>query len=106
MKARVVILALAIAVSGGSFFAAISGCFSEPKPDCAFLCGLEGQCPSGYFCATDGACKREGLLDGFDCGFRAPADAAVPADAAPDAPVDAAIDAAIDEAVDAAIDAM
>jgi hypothetical protein len=77
-------------------------CYKTPQPDCAFLCGEGGNCPTGYFCAGDGACKRDGLADDFDCGFVAPADAApppgdggidAPLDAPPDAPADAGIDA-------------
>lgn len=100
--ARLLIVVAAAVFSLAAAGAAASGCFSTPTPNCAYLCGTEGQCPDGYFCATDGACKREGLVDGFDCGFRAPPDAGLPIDAAP---ADAAIDAALDAALDAAIDA-
>lgn len=76
--------------------ALITSCFKKPTPDCAFLCGADQSCPDGYFCATDGACKRDGLPDTFDCGFVAPPDASPPSDAgadAPDTPADAASDA-------------
>lgn len=84
---------IAAAALGASL---LTGCFSKPTPDCAFLCGAGQSCPDGYFCASDGACKKDGLADGFDCGFVAPADASPPSDAgadAPNTPKDAAADA-------------
>ncbi len=71
-------------------------CFSTPTPDCAYLCGdgngNSSPCPEGYYCADDGACKRVGVAETFDCGFVAPADAGRVIDAAPPdaAPPDAA----------------
>jgi hypothetical protein len=37
---------------------ALTGCFDAPKPNCAFLCGPEQQCPAGYACSSDGRCHR------------------------------------------------
>ncbi len=102
MKSRIHFALIAAFLGVLALGATAAGCFSTPKPECAFLCGSAGECPADYFCASDGACKRVGLLDTFDCGFRAPPDAAVPSDAAPDAPADATPDAAIDAAIDAA----
>jgi len=99
---KVAVLAIAVAV-----FGLTSGCFKTPQPDCAFLCGAGGSCPTDYFCAEDGVCKRDGIANTFDCGFVAPPDAGIPVDApigidaAPDAPPDAAPDAGLDAGVDA-----
>ena len=93
MKRRTIFVVIATVIAGAAASVTIAACFSKPTPDCAYLCGTEGQCPDGYFCATDGACKREGLLDNFECGFQGPPDASLPFDAAIDGPpIDAAID--------------
>jgi hypothetical protein len=31
----------------------LTGCFDEPRPACAFLCGPTGGCPDGYTCGGD-----------------------------------------------------
>jgi hypothetical protein len=59
-----------------------AGCFSKPKPECAFLCGEGGACPDDYRCAPDGWCKLDSVADTFDCG-ELPADASPPPDEAP-----------------------
>ncbi|HTM23305.1 MAG TPA: hypothetical protein VL172_22440 [Kofleriaceae bacterium] len=73
----------------------LAGCFNQPKPDCAFLCGEASACPDGYSCAADGWCKRDGVSPEPDCGDLPP-DATPPADASSaDAEIgDAADDAA------------
>ncbi len=63
------------------FAAAPIACFSPPSPDCAYLCSSDKRCPDGYYCAQDGACKRNGVAETFDCGFVAPVDAGPAADA-------------------------
>jgi hypothetical protein len=70
---------------------ALAACYKTPSPDCAFLCGADGACPSGYGCASDGVCKRTDLPDDHVCesDLRAPIDAS-PGQA--DAGVDAAPD--------------
>jgi hypothetical protein len=62
----------------------LTGCFSQPKPECAFLCGEGAACPDGYSCATDGWCKLDGVSPEPDCG-ELPPDATAPADATVDA---------------------
>ena len=38
-----------------------AGCYDPPKPDCGFVCGPQGACPSGYTCqARDNRCHRDG----------------------------------------------
>lgn len=106
------------------FFLSLSAtaCFSSPKPECAFACGDEASCPSGYRCVSDGWCKRDDVAESFTCsavslldGATSDAldiDAALIDAASEDAAlVDAAVDATpvdatpIDAAVDADIDA-
>ncbi|MEZ4399437.1 MAG: choice-of-anchor D domain-containing protein [Kofleriaceae bacterium] len=86
---------------------AAGACYAPPRPDCAFLCGSDGSCGDGYYCAPDGWCKRDGVAPTLVCEpgsvDAAPADAAV--DAPPDAVVDAPVDAAVDAPPDAAPDA-
>ena len=38
---------------------AAAGCFSPPRPPCAFSCVDDGLCPAGYSCAADGVCHRD-----------------------------------------------
>ena len=65
-------LRLALAVSlCCTFLLSSSGCFDQPDPNCAFLCGGEtdDECPDGYSCvagttAQDPAwCVRDDLVD-------------------------------------------
>ena len=71
--------------------AAASGCFSKPKPVCAFLCGPSDQCPADYVCsATDNRCHLLESGAPLACDDTLPADAAVVDVAIPDAgPADA-----------------
>lgn len=88
--------------------AALAGCYDTPRPACAFLCGSDNACPSGYTCASDGWCKRDDVGGDYTCGpalpDAAPADAPIDATEI-DAPIDAEVDAAIDAEVDASPDA-
>ena len=70
-----------------------SACFDTPQPDCAFLCSVEGECPDGYRCASDGICKRLDLADNAVCSNVSRQDAAPAPDAMPDAMTDAMPDA-------------
>jgi hypothetical protein len=65
-----------------------AGCFSPPKPDCTFVCGANGACPSGYQCGTDNFCHLPGTpMTGCAVGMEA--------GPAPEAGTDAAVDHAI-----------
>lgn len=89
-----------------------SACYDPPRPACAFLCGTDSSCPSAYYCATDGWCKRESVPDSFVCDV-ASVDASVADAPVADAPVvdapeliDADVDATeLDAPIDADIDA-
>jgi hypothetical protein len=82
----------------------LGACYKTPKPDCGFVCGPGGACPSDYTCASvDNRCHRVGAAADLMCP--APVDASI-IDAVIDAPkVDGAIDAPLDAAIDAPIDA-
>jgi hypothetical protein len=67
-----------------------AGCYETPRPECAFHCGPEGDCPEGYGCQSDGWCKRVDVPDDFECAPPVPDAAPIP-DAGPDAGVDAAV---------------
>ncbi len=92
----------------------LAGCFTAPEPECAFACGEDKNCPSGYRCAGDGWCKRNDVDESFVCSTVSLVDAAAGGDGNVDldaalidaAPADAAlIDAAVIDAapIDAAI---
>jgi hypothetical protein len=85
---------LAAALGFAAAALAASACYDTPRPECAFSCGPEGDCPEGYTCRPDSWCKRAGVDDRFSCP-NSPADAAPPPDAGPDAglPPDAGPDA-------------
>ena len=42
---------------------AVAACYSPPKPDCGFICGAGGACPTDYFCAHDGRCHLNGTSE-------------------------------------------
>jgi FG-GAP repeat/FG-GAP-like repeat len=43
------------------------GCYQPSPPNGALLCSLDRECPTGYHCAVDGACWRDGSdPDPFD----------------------------------------
>lgn len=73
-------------------------CYKTPKPDCAFRCGANDECPDGYLCGNDDQCHlflASGQLAECNPLPVPAADAAVVADAVvmlPDAP-EAEIDA-------------
>lgn len=96
---------VAVGVTAALLAAAIiAACYDVPEPDCGFICGPSEACPSGYTCADDHYCHRNGAPVGLTCGA---VDAAPPIDAAvTDAAADAAGDAGIDAPIDAAPDAM
>jgi hypothetical protein len=54
------VVVLKVIVFLAAVVAAGAGCFSPPQPACAFSCAENGDCPSGYSCADDGVCHREG----------------------------------------------
>lgn len=58
---------------------AAAGCYSPPEPDCGFVCGPGGACPTDYTCASDHHCHHNGAAASLTCG-------PPPVDAAPDAP--------------------
>lgn len=66
---------------------AVVACYETPTPECAFSCGDDGACPTGYTCRPDGWCKREGVTDDFQCAPPRP-DAMPVIDAGPDAGLD------------------
>jgi Cys-rich repeat protein len=43
------------------------GCFQPDQPPCAFSCGDNNVCPTGYSCLDDGYCHRAGHTG--SCGF-------------------------------------
>jgi hypothetical protein len=67
-----------------------SACYDTPRPDCAFLCGPDDECPEGYSC-DEGYCKKDTAPESLECGD--PLLDATPAD-----PVDAGLDAATPDA--------
>jgi hypothetical protein len=67
-----------------------SACYETPRPDCAFVCGPEQECPEGYSC-DEGYCKKDTAPESLECG-----DPLV--DAAPDDEADAGLDAATPDA--------
>ena len=104
MSGRVVPLGVALlslVLGAGLVGAIIASCYNLPEPQCGFICGPNGACPSDYTCAADHHCHKNGAPDSLVCGTP---DAAV--DGPPDAPLDAPmIDAPnTDAAVDAPID--
>ena len=44
-----------------------SACYETPRPDCAFLCGPDEECPQGYSC-DDGYCKKDDAPESLECG--------------------------------------
>lgn len=79
--------------------ALVTGCFDPPKPACAFLCGTDSSCPSGYTCAGDGWCKRDDVAPSFVCEPGTVDAAVADAPATDAAEVDAAeVDAAMVDA--------
>lgn len=70
--ARAAVIAAAAAL-------ALGACYTVPEPDCGFVCGAGGACPSDYTCTSDNVCRRNGAAATTTCMV----DAAV--DAAPDA---------------------
>jgi hypothetical protein len=63
----------------------MTACYSPPQPDCGFICGAGGMCPSEYFCAGDGVCHRNGTSSTVSCGADARPDTPKPIDAPADA---------------------
>lgn len=61
----------------------VAACYSPPQPDCGFSCLRLGDCPSGYFCAPDGICHRDGTPPELQCAVDARIDAPRPIDAPP-----------------------
>jgi len=61
-----------------------AACYDTPRPECAFQCGPDADCPDGYACRTDNWCKRADVPDDFECAPPVPDAAPVP-DAGPDA---------------------
>ncbi len=59
----------------------ITACYSPPKPDCGFVCGHGGECPSDYFCAPDGICHLDGTPPTMPCAIDARVDSPRPIDA-------------------------
>ena len=55
-----------------------AGCYSPPRPDCGFLCGAQGACPTDYHCAADGICHLDGTPANLNCGRDAGVDARIP----------------------------
>ena len=55
----------------------LTACYSPVQPECGFTCGPSGECPTGYFCATDMVCHRDGTSPTAGCEGR---------DARPDTP--------------------
>jgi hypothetical protein len=73
---------------------AAPACYDTPRPECAFHCGPDADCPDGYACRADNWCKRADVPDEFACAPPVP-DAAPILDAGPDA---ATADAALADA--------
>src|SRR5713101_3037762 len=74
-------------------------CFEKPKPNCAFLCGAQGACPTDYRCGGDSRCHL--LVNGSPqaCDDTLPLDASLVDAAQPDAPQpDAMVDATVNMA--------
>ena len=68
----------------GTVFSA--GCFTEPKPECAFACASDDDiCPEDYRCVSDGWCKRNDIAFDFQCSPAVLIDAATFDSARPDA---------------------
>ncbi len=90
---------VASAVVGLSVLVGV-GCFSTPKPTCAFLCGPGNNCPDDYVCSgDDGRCHlvENGAVQACEAPLPPPVDALPPAPDAAPPPVDAVvIDAGID----------
>ena len=75
----------------------MAACYSTPQPDCGFVCGPAGDCPTDYACAADNRCHRNGTPESLMC---APPDAAISMrdtinfdSPGPDAPADADVTA-------------
>ena len=48
--------------------AGLTACFSRPRPECGFVCGASGQCPSGYSCnSADTTCHLDGSRADMIC---------------------------------------
>ena len=88
-----------------------AGCYDPPKPECGFVCGPQGACPTGYTCQTrDNRCHRDGtdgpcesVLDGSVDGSGDTTSPTVvdrtPDDGATGVAVDASVGAFFDEDV-------
>jgi hypothetical protein len=63
-----------------------AACYDTPRPECAFQCGPDADCPDGYACRPDNWCKRADVPDDFQCAPPVPDAATIP-DAGPDAAV-------------------
>ena len=61
----------------------MTACYSPDQPACGFPCGSLGECPSGYFCAADNICHRNGTPSTMTCGPDAMPDTPRPIDAPP-----------------------
>lgn len=87
MSGRFAAVAIAVLAAAGAILAA---CYDVPEPDCGFICGSAGECPSHYTCADDHYCHRNGAPVDLTCAAVRDADVT---DAAADAAVDAMPDA-------------
>ena len=45
-----------------------AACYETPRPDCAFQCGADGECPEGYSCNQDGWCVLDTAPEAVECG--------------------------------------
>ena len=46
----------------------VSACYAPPEPDCGFICGPSGACPTDYTCnSTDNRCHRNGSSPTLQC---------------------------------------
>jgi hypothetical protein len=61
----------------------LAACYSPAQPDCGFVCGPGGACPSDYACAADGVCHRIGAPANLTCAVDARPDTPRPIDAPP-----------------------
>jgi hypothetical protein len=87
-RVRVAYATACLLVVGAGLTAIVAGtqgCYTTFEPDCGFVCGAQGECPSDYACATDNICHKTSAPADLVCFYDAAAGEPLPVDAMVDA---------------------